>query len=707
MILVLQLLLFCNDPQVFLIRVFLSWQPGSTACSGSALLMCNHHSAADAETASELLKRILRSPACTTGAILSLPKCKQDEWIRRSTNADDRHIALPQQRGAGFWEQLFTEVCAFGAAPVGDCTSAKVFVAENDAGGGEVMRMCLGQCLKAGVQEPVWCGTVLGKSKQVRRTVFNQWLDDWSANAASKVARKLARHMSDSEATRTEVLKEMPIAPTPDARLVELNGIDAIKPKGPIHLNIGGTIDAALVDLSDGALKQSPHVGFRKWVPALVCCAEQCVELGLIVAPSMLIRDGFGLYPTRKFVKGETVFTGACAEGVWQKVSAAAECIPKSRTIEINAVHADQPQPTKMWLQDPEVRFPWTAANSTHGTNLVAQLQPTTQGNVMGDDFLRWVATQEIEPFSTELFWSYTLVPEVRSSRRRAPGPAELECDASEPRAKAAKTMEFDEDRPLLDHVAGTDAAADTCTASEDQRDTSNVVPLDSGKQVADDGQRSASLVKDEFTEKPHTDAQDHQTEILTRFVDHPTGEIYYCQAEKEMYLILDNKKKRCPARQVYVCSGGSVNRKAAFCDTDTPEGPSDLVEYTVTKSTKVYLSHEDNGTAKLEFGKISELREKFQFNSVFGKGKFSASGALPSKMRNSDGSILQLFYRAPLEHRRSAALFLECDQVESYFMFEVKDADLCPVGLVFYLGKSVTLPQAGVPVKLDLLAAC
>ena len=75
--------------------------------------------------------------------------------------------------------------------------------------------------------------------------------------------------------------------------------------------------------------------------------------------------------------------------------------------------------------------------------------------------------------------------------------------------------------------------------------------------------------------------------------------------------------------------------------------------------------------------------------------------------MTNSDGSILQLFYRAPLEHRRSAALFLECDQVESYFNFEVKDDELCPVGLVFYLGKSVTLPQAGVPVKLDLLAAC
>ena len=135
---------------------------------------------------------------------------------------------------------------------------------------------------------------------------------------------KLKRQKSNSDEELSELAAAVPWAPELPAAIHEALGAGpagAFSPETPIRfLTPAGT--AAEYGIStrmkfSSATSNTPPSSFESEAPCRLSFATMCTKGSVVVGPSLHVPSCSGLYPAKKFVKGETICSGA---GGWMRV---------------------------------------------------------------------------------------------------------------------------------------------------------------------------------------------------------------------------------------------------------------------------------------------------------------------------------------------------------------------------------------------------
>jgi hypothetical protein len=139
------------------------------------------------------------------------------------------------------------------------------------------------------------------------------------------------------------------------------------------------------------------------YVPAPFALQVKCMEVGLVVGPSMFFRNMNGLYATRDFDAGDIICTGANAEGRWLR-DGEVKVQANHLRVELQLISPFR-RPHVMVLDGDPTRDPWACLNPSpskeHPVNVVSEIV----FGEMGSSFLVFKAVRTIKAFRTELLW--------------------------------------------------------------------------------------------------------------------------------------------------------------------------------------------------------------------------------------------------------------------------------------------------------------
>ena len=170
--------------------------------------------------------------------------------------------------------------------------------------------------------------------EQLSSTLFRQELAARSKKSclpildlhAPRRELQLRGHRSNSTEELSELAAEVPQPPELPAAIHEALGAGpagAFSPETPIcFLTPAG--EAAEHGIST-RVKFSPATSrepfsFESEAPPRLSFATMCTKGSVVVGPSLHVPSCSGLYPAKKFVKGETVCSGASVDGGWVRV---------------------------------------------------------------------------------------------------------------------------------------------------------------------------------------------------------------------------------------------------------------------------------------------------------------------------------------------------------------------------------------------------
>ena len=329
---------------------------------GWAVAMCSSL----ALDVSALVKRMLCSKAVKAGAIMAMPSCPKEEIIKLRNSPVQRHNALAQQRGKGWYHALFDGLDVFGPG------SGGVTVVELDGGVAEIAHIILERVLAGHggneldvLEVPLlWAGGLLNVCKN-RKNILEievQKLLDRINNVVSK--RRLKRNASTTSDDLNELVQRIPEMPVPDDRIAPRRGpgcSDDLVPCRPMSLGCGVDIrelsfPCTPLPTKDGAIQ----------VPAALCLLKQCLASGVVVAPSLAIPKMLGLYSAKPFTKGDQIVCGTSAAGRWLTHAEATKEKPIDNryTIEERCISSIRAETTMYLCGDPCLDV-WANMNSS------------------------------------------------------------------------------------------------------------------------------------------------------------------------------------------------------------------------------------------------------------------------------------------------------------------------------------------------------
>ena len=134
------------------------------------------------------------------------------------------------------------------------------------------------------------------------------------------------------------------------------------------------------------------------------------MEANVVIAPSSVVTNAVGVYPTKDIKKGEIVcFAESLVHGSWVQGHQARSAKPQN-CAEVSMVRVFR-QPQKMVLVGDQKRSVWPHFNSSyescHAANMVAMVNTKEGGAVMDNKFCHFEALHDIGAFSAELLLDY------------------------------------------------------------------------------------------------------------------------------------------------------------------------------------------------------------------------------------------------------------------------------------------------------------
>ena len=305
--------------ECLVIRVFLQWL--AMQQYGWLLCITNYSDIDKAKEGSRLLKRILTSVACMTGACTQIPNVEDGEIVMTSC----RHALLPHQRGQGFYRHLLTTLNIVTPGQIAGTEPQDFTMVEFDAGVAEVIAV-MGQLLPAvsvADAKPRWIGTIVAlpkcRSNVQRVEVVSKVIAKVSVASRRIAKRMLERQVSCLPQTVLDICRDIPVAPDPPRSLVKVRPID---PAVHIHPCSGGTFDA---DAAQPVERESQCSidKFDMWLPDSLALLRRCQRDSVMVAPSSFLEGDVGLYPTRDFKQGDIICQGVSSIGKWESAMVA------------------------------------------------------------------------------------------------------------------------------------------------------------------------------------------------------------------------------------------------------------------------------------------------------------------------------------------------------------------------------------------------
>ena len=130
------------------------------------------------------------------------------------------------------------------------------------------------------------------------------------------------------------------------------------------------------------------------------------MSFGVLSSPSMWIPGQLALYPTRSFSAGDVVLHATSPKGRWEEVSFDARFPRPAHTIEAFLKNPYATKIDRIVLQG-SLADPWVYMNSSRELLVKPNVLVKVAGGVAGDDFLLFVAAEDIAPFQGELLWDY------------------------------------------------------------------------------------------------------------------------------------------------------------------------------------------------------------------------------------------------------------------------------------------------------------
>ena len=236
-------------------------------------------------------------------------------------------------------------------------------------------------------------------------------------------SRQLKRAKSNSEEELLHLVDSVPMPPDlPEVLRDDLADACPLTAKQQHSALIMTAVGAEMYD----AGKAKPlevlfcaKPSFDVEAPEPLALLRMSTRCSLVVAPSLHIPERVGLYPARKFLKGEPICMGTSVEGGWTCVDMGqhrqAGC-----TLWLQLRHPFfQTKDTEVQLVGDPMRHVWANMISSEGLhlepNVIAVFGKDEAGAcVMDDNFLTFQAAQDIQPFEAELVWQYTIVEEKK-----------------------------------------------------------------------------------------------------------------------------------------------------------------------------------------------------------------------------------------------------------------------------------------------------
>ncbi len=418
------LLLGVDIKSVLVMRLHLSWlaEEGGPV-SGWATLPCNHQAPEQAAAASSLLRRVMTKLTMQKGgSICKLPLPKEADIVKNPH--DQGRVVFPPQRGPDFYRKL---LFALGVLKQETAEPWDFVLVEEDAGIGDGL-LVASQALAAAADASklIWAGMVPHRQTVECRSRASRLrhLEGLLKKAEEEAQAKAQVALGQDTGVRQEVQQLASRLPSPPLHapvLAEM--LEEVCPRALVdttaHTVCLGAVDAQVCTvLPEKPANQEKDI--MEEMPDNLALARSCQEAGVHVARSQW--DGLkrGLYPARRFRKGEVILT--CKTGLDRWVCAdddsrgatirAASNAGRNTPLAIYSVQQLRVFRTPVTLICPgrPSRDPWAAlqVSSAIGPQSSVYLE-MAHGN-MDDSFLSVKAARDLEPFEAELLWCLGMV---------------------------------------------------------------------------------------------------------------------------------------------------------------------------------------------------------------------------------------------------------------------------------------------------------
>ena len=635
------------------VRVFMQWKTSLGLKISYAFLLFD----ASMESAhSLLLQRVLNSTVVTqTGALFNLPACEN-----KAMDSAGRHVLHEGQRGQAFYLRFLTDVGLATPMMLHGTVPIDFVICEADGGVGDLLHIIIEQNKKSNIfsKSTQWVGTTTFSSKcrstasrssrlvQLVEEDTRYWMDRQGSSAEPSAASFHARAKESAD-----LIPQVPRLPDV---LRERAQFEVTLPR---HVRLPACDAARAIPLLEA---QPQH--FLHYVPAPFALQVKCMEVGLVVGPSILFRNTNGLYATRDFDAGEIICTGANAEGRWLRDDEVKVQANHLR-VELQLISPFR-RPHVMVLDGDPTRDPWACLNPSpskeHPVNVVSEIV----FGEMGSSFLVFKAARTIKAFSTELLW---------------------QDDASSPPVTTQKDSQPPESGD--EHTLDEDSLSQAPSSEPASPPTDPKVELEPSpaQGTANVPQPDAAAVDDPRVPEPEAAAVDVPALQQLRddgqvigSITEPDGKLLFAPPDR-VYATFDDKKcvSKLSPRILLSSLHGKVVATSSWKH----------VEYALSDSSKIFFNH--------EIYKLSDARQNIRH--IWGKGVVNKTAKIKAQNVNSDGEPVALWWEPQKSAMRAyIEVLLSNSNVKPMFMMEATKGPggttLTPCGVCFNLTKPVKI---------------